>query len=215
MLHHGVVDRIRRAGGEGRLVQAAEVEVAVGVLHRGLGGLGDGRRVLLDLGQEAVGAEHEHAAVPVEAAVGDEAFGGVAVRLLDEALDLVAVIHARQRLAAADVAVAGLGRGRDHAEGRQRTALDQRGRALDRHAEGIVVLDHVVGRQHQHHRLRILGQQVARRGRHRRGGVAADRLEQDALRRDADFAHLFGDHETVLVAAHHQRRHQPRPAAHP
>jgi hypothetical protein len=53
--------------------------------------LGDLGRVLLDLGQETVGAEHEHAAVAVIAAVGDEAFGGIAVRLFDEALDLVAV----------------------------------------------------------------------------------------------------------------------------
>jgi hypothetical protein len=64
----------------------------------------------------------------------------------------------------------------------------------------------VVGRQHQHHGFRILLLQEVGGSRHRRRRVAAGRLQQDAERLDADFAHLLGHQEAVLIAAHHQRR---------
>ena len=170
--------------------------------------------MLLQLGQVAVGLEHEHAAVPVVAALGQEAPGRFQVRLLDEARHLEALAAVGDLLAAADVAVARLRRLRHDAEGGQRTLPHQGDGALDGLAEGGVVLDHVIGRQHQHDGFRVDRLQVVGRRGHRRGGVAADRFEQDAERRDADLAHLLGHHEAVIVAADHQGRHHSRPVGH-
>ncbi len=159
--------------------------------------------------------EHEHAAVPVVAAFVQEGLGGGGVRLLDEARHLVAVAAVGDLFAAADVAVAGFRGLRHDAEGGQGALRHQADGALDRVAEGGAVLDDVVGRQHQHDRFRVDRLQVVGRRGHRRGGVAADRLEQDAERRHADLAQLFGHHEAVIIAAHDQRRHHSRPAGHP
>ena len=214
LFHHRVVDRVGRAVRERLFFQAAEVEVAVAGADGLLGCRGDGRRMLLQLVEEALGLEHEHAAVPVVAALVQEGLGRAGIRLLDEARHRIAVAAVGDLLAAADVAVAGFRRLRHDAEGGQLALPHQGHGALDGVAEGGAVFDHVVGRQHQHQRFRIDALEVVGGGRHRRSGVAADRLEQDAERRDANLAQLLGHHETVVVTADHQGRHHSRPAGH-
>ena len=61
-------------------------------------------------------AQHEHAAVPVVAAVGEVALGGGEVGLLDEGGDRAATSPASAAALGADVAVAGVGPLRPDAE---------------------------------------------------------------------------------------------------
>src|SRR5471032_1518789 len=165
----------------------------------------------LQFAQITVGAEQEHAAVPEVIAGVDEALGRGAVRLLDEAIDLVAV-RGSGGGAAADVAVAGFRRRRHDAEGGQCTVGGQHGRVFDGLVKRVDVLDHVVGRQHQHHGVGVDGLDEVGGGGDGRRRVAPHRFEQDAKRCDADFTQLLGDHEAVFIAADHQGLHQARPA---
>ncbi len=193
---------MRRRFGEGRLVQADEVEIARGTgdgfLHRRL----HRRLQPAELGQEAIGAEEEHAAVPQILARGEIALGGRGIRLLDEGRHLAAARRIRQGLAAADIAIARLRRAGRDAEGDQRSRLRRLGRLPDRAAEGRGVLDVVVGGQDQQ---QAVGRGHQGGGRDRRGRVAGQRLEHDRLGLAAQGAELLGDQKTVLVVADQQR----------
>ena len=58
--------------------------------------------------------------------------------------------------------------------------------------------------------MRLAGGSVGdcrhRSNRHRRRGVASDRLEQNRLRLRAAFEQLLGDQEAMTLVAHHERR---------
>src|SRR5471030_3204104 len=209
--HDGIVDRVRRAGREGGFVEAAKIEVAVAQPHGRFGGAGHAGMEFLQLAQVAVGAEQEHAAVPVVIAGVDEALGRGAVRLLDEALDLEAGCG-RRGGAALDVAIAGFRRRRHDAEGGQRAVGGHHGRVCYRLVERVDILDHVVGRQHQHHGVGVDGLDEVGGGGDGGRRVAPHRFEQDTKRCNADFTQLLGDHEAVFIAADHQGLHQARPA---
>ena len=64
----------------------------------------------------------------------------------------------------------------------------------------------MIGGQHQQQRIVAVGGRLQSRHGHRRGGVAAERLEDHRLGGPADLAQLFGDHEAMGIVAHHQRR---------
>src|SRR4029450_12950621 len=93
---------------------------------------GSDPRQLAEIGARA---QQEDAAVPEERAAVDEALGGLAVGLLDEAVDGEHAITAAERLAALDVAVAGVGTNRLDAEGDQ-PALLRGGQAAHHGAMG-------------------------------------------------------------------------------
>ncbi|MCY1288046.1 hypothetical protein D9M70_370650 [compost metagenome] len=64
----------------------------------------------------------------------------------------------------------------------------------------------MVGREHQQQLVAAFVDQLHRRHRHRRRGVAAEGLEQDGLGRQFQRVELFLDDEAVVLVAHHQRR---------
>ena len=122
LLHHGIVDRLAAALGEFGLVDAHEVQIRLGGLIRGRAGLEDIRRELVQLGKITGRLEHEHAAVPVVVAGGDELHGKIERRLLDE---LRHRIGGPCAVAAPDVAVSGFWRVRDDSEGDQLVRLGE------------------------------------------------------------------------------------------
>ncbi|MNP05291.1 hypothetical protein D3C76_972380 [compost metagenome] len=71
--------------------------------------------------------------------------------------------------------------------------------------QGFLVVDHVVGRQHQHQLVTAFIDQHHRGQRHGRRGVAAERLHQDALDFELTVAQLLVDDETVVLVADHDR----------
>ena len=89
--------------------------------------------------------------------------------------------HPRSGGADLDVAVAGFGRGRLHAEGHDVAGAGGRGGGLQRRsASAGVVGDGGIGGHHPQHRIRVgLGDQHGGGG-DRRGAVAADRFQHDA-----------------------------------
>ncbi len=156
-------------------------------------------------GEPDARAQHEHAAVPVVAAVGEVALGRRQIGLFDERGDSDGAFV---RLAfGADVAVTGVGaigpdaEDDDAAAGRGAHRLAQRRRECRRDA------DRVIGRRD--HQDRVAARELARlvRGkRERRRGVAPDRLEQHARRLDADLAQLVDDREAMLLVGDDARR---------
>ena len=118
LLHHRVVDRfLRRRARRPRASSAHEAEIGAGARGRGLRPprrcRGSNRA---SSSSNSVGAEHEVAGVPQIAVRRRSASRRRGVRLLDEGLDGVHAVD-RERGAAADIAVAGLRRGRADAEG--------------------------------------------------------------------------------------------------
>ncbi len=131
--------------------------------------------------------------------------GGVAVGLLDEAVDAE---HAfvTERLTTLDIAVAGVGTDRLDAE-RDQPAFLRGGHAAHHGAMEIGGRgDDVVGRLDQHQRIGVARQQPQRGGGDRRAGVARRGLEQDGLRLDADLLQLVVDQEAMLFVANEKRR---------
>ncbi|MNN52266.1 hypothetical protein D3C81_1669530 [compost metagenome] len=78
--------------------------------------------------------------------------------------------------------------------------------------EGVFIHDHMVSRQHQHHRIRINRVEVIGRSGNCRCGIAPLRLQQDRGRCNADLAQLFSDQEAMVITAYHQRRCDALPA---
>ena len=86
--HDGVVDGDRRTGGEAWFVEAEKFEVGLGAFKKRLRRTGKHLGLkALHLGKEGGGVQHEDAAVPEVAAVGEIAFGSVSVGLLGEPFD--------------------------------------------------------------------------------------------------------------------------------
>ena len=88
-----------------------------------------------------------------------------------------------QRRAHLDIAVAGLGRGRAHAEGHDAPGPRRRHRRGQRAVQRRHVADGGVGGHHPQHRVGVLLGHQQGGGGDRRGGVAAHRLQHDARRR--------------------------------
>jgi hypothetical protein len=193
--HYRVVDRFLRRARERLRRKPQEIDVARKPGDGCLGGLRDLRLEALDLCQHGARMEQEVAAVP-EIAVGHVIGGGHCVGLLDERLDRqqcgaielgarpdIAVVRGRVR--------GGDAEGHDAAGGRRRSALPTS------RAKLVRLADDVVGREHEHHRLRIaLGGQ--HRG-NRDGGtrVPTHRLEHD-IGLDAAFAQLLRHHKAEI-----------------
>ena len=165
------------------------------------------RRQLLQFRQKRRGAEHEHTAVPVVVAGIQIALGGCCVGLFDEAIHRAdSGSGSLQRRAGLDVAVAGFRPSRGDAKGNQPPCCGVGRRLPHRCAEAFDIGDDVICRQDQQDRISAFTLGVQRRHRDRRRGVAPDRLQDDRPRLDADRAQLLGNHESMLLIAHHQRR---------
>ena len=128
------------------------------------------------------------------------------IRLLDELLDRVGARRVVERRADGDVAVAGLRRGRAHAEGDDAAGARRLGGDGEALVERCCVGDRVVGGEQPQHGVGIVFRDQDGGGGDRRGAVAAHRLQQDARGGDAGGAELLGDQETVLLVAYDDRR---------
>ncbi len=108
-------------------------------------------------------------------------------------------------LAGPDIAVAGLGPVRCHAESDQGAGARRRGGDLHRGPKSPQVIDDMIrGKQHDQGIAEALFQHDRSHGGGR-CGVATLRLEHDRLRRHLGLAQLLGDDEAMLVVADDQR----------
>ncbi len=215
MLHHRIVDRFAGQGGEFRLVEAQEVEIALRLVE---GGAAEGDHVGMPAGQLVeieAGGKQEDAAVPEIVAGGEIAFGARAVGLLDEGGDVIAAVLAGKSGAAPDIAIAGFRPVGGDAEGDQGAGPRRPCRARQRRGEGGVIGDGVIGRHDQEQGGGIGRRQHERGNGGGRCGIAPDRLEDDGMRRDRDLPQLLGDDEAMLVIGDDQRRREARAIADP
>ena len=138
------------------------------------------------------------------AARGHEGAGAFSVGLFDEGLNRLSAWLAS--VGQLDVPVPGLRTGWRDAEGHHRAALAGRLGGADRSGKAGSVLDPVIGGQHQ--QLGALGLGNGQMGGQCDGrrGVAALRLQGDALPRQIKGAKLLGHQEAVRLVADHNRR---------
>ncbi len=201
LFHHGVVDGIVRADGEGGGVDADVDAVDAAALQRQQAGVVDIGVVLLQLFQETAGAEQEDAAVPAVVAGGHVFGGGDGIGLLDEALDAGYALGQTVVGAGLDVAVTGLGRGGRNAEQHHLATLGGGGGLLQGDLEFGFVLDHVIGGQHQHQVVLAVSDQLHGSDGHGRRGVATEGLHDQRLRLALDGLELLFHQVTVFGVA--------------
>ena len=147
ILHHRVIDRFALDLGEMIGVGADGSAVRLGCVEGSLGQGGDFGPMAFELGEELACAESEDPAVPCVATIGEKAHGGFQVGLFDEAVHTVAIV---QRIAPADVAIAGFGRGRLDTECDEPVLGGEfRGGLCGAH-ESVAVDDMVIARTDQH-----------------------------------------------------------------
>ncbi len=128
VLHDGVIDRLGRRSAERGGIESQEIEVGATPSVCGPHSAEQLGCVTLELREISTRAEHEHAAVPVVAALRQIALRRRAVGLLDEGLDGPGALAGR----GADVAVAGRRAARLDAEGHQRPVNGRGCRGLHR-----------------------------------------------------------------------------------
>ena len=169
-----------------------------------------------DIGLEAAqlvevapGGEHEHAAVPEVLAVGDEPFGVGEFRLLDELGNRAQSGGPRRH---PDVAVPRRRMGGDDTERDQGTVQRGLGSGGHRLGEGDMVVEHVIGGHHEHHRTRVDGEGG---NGHRGRGVAAHRFDDHPPVAMACCLHLVAARRRLHLAAHHNGRPMTGDAGHP
>ena len=173
LLHDAVVDRDRREleedlGEHGSLVGAPGGGVDRGKTRR------EGREVLRDgVGHHARPVE-EHPGVPEVALRREQGFRALGVGLLDEARRRVDAVG--DDVADLDVAVAGLGAGRANADGGDPALLGRAERPGHRLAEGGLVADVMVRREHGDDGVGVGSRDGRGRPPDARRGVARDRF---------------------------------------
>ena len=124
------------------------------------------------------------------------------VGLLDEFVEDKTIVV--QRRARADVSVFGVRLVRPHAEGDDPPVGGRRLRGAAGGDETGRVLDHVVGREHQEHRVLVAPLRERRSRGDGRAGIAPHRLEQD-VGLGVDLGQLLGDQETILAVGDDDR----------
>jgi len=162
--------------------------------------------VLFQLFEEAAGAEQEHAAVPEITAAFDKLDGAFFIGFFHELLHAAHAFGQQRVVGGLDVAVTGFRTGRRHAEQHHLATLGGHGGQGQGALQGFLVVDHMVGGQHQHQLVAAFVDQHHRGQRHGRRGVAAEGLHQDALAFELTGAQLLVDDETVVFVADHDRR---------
>ncbi len=197
-LHHGVVDRVRRAQEELPRRGPEELPLLLALGHGRNAHLVDGRMQCLDRLHPDRGAHHEDAAVPPVVATGHVLRGKLDRRLLDEALHMTHAVG--QQLAKLDVAIARVRPGGRHAKGDDGPLVGMRGRDRQRPVKGAGIGNRVVGR-HDHQDCVLAAGQRQRCGQRERGRrIAPGRFHhQPALH--AAGLQLFAGDEAMLVAA--------------
>ena len=200
MLHDGVVNGFHRRCREGVVVEPEEIQVISAQPHRFAAGRECRRAQPLQFLQKCRRGKQENAAIPEPASRGDVPLGLRPSRLLDELRNLIATSGILQFWPSANIAIARLRGVRGDPERYQGSTRRGIGCHRDGSAECLDILNHMVGWQQEHERVRVIRQKRQGRGRGSRGGVPGYRLQHDAPRRHADLPHLFSDDEPVLVA---------------
>lgn len=198
LFHHRVVDGVGGARVQRGLGEAQEIAVGARVGVGLLAGREHVGAMSLELVEPCAHPHQEHSAVPVVFAGFEITPGRRRIGLLDERGDRVVG-------AALDVAVAGLGARRRHAEGHEPAGARERDAFGDRTLKRARILDHVI-RGHDEHEVVGRVRERQRRKRERGRGVAAHRFEDDGARRPAERAQLFRDEEPVFLVAHDDGR---------
>jgi hypothetical protein len=162
--------------------------------------------------------EHEHAAIPVILAGGDESRGALQIRFFDE---LGNSMHRTNRSTAADVAVAGMrGAGYD-SKGRKPPLAHHFKRRQHCGLKRGNIRDDMVCGKHEEHRVGVrLGrghcnfERCVRSERNRRRRVAAEGLKENGARLDIKLPQLFGNQKAMRVVTYDKgrRRLQTRQA---
>ena len=168
LLHHGVVDGVRRARKE-CAAKVPEIPILACVRNRTLAGSVDVRPEPPQFFQVDARLGHEDAAVPVVAASLQIAVRGIERRLLHESRDLGAAVGAQ--CTGADVPVARLRARRHDAKCDDAALFGERQCAFDAGAEGGDIADVMIRRQGQQRRVPRLHQMQRRDGK-RRCGIA-------------------------------------------
>ncbi len=141
-------------------------------------------------------------------AVGGQLLGASGVGLFHEFGDRISARCVGEGGAERDVAIAGLGRGRAHAEGDNAAGAGGLGSCREVLVECGSVADGVVGcEQPQHGVGRCLGYQYGSGG-DGWSAVAADGFEQNARGGDVRGPELFGDQEAMFLVAHDDGRRE-------
>ena len=205
-LHHRVVHGLVRALAENVMRDTDEVTAVIGGIHRGLAGFQDIRAEFGQLGEIFFGAEHKHAAVPVVLPGGKVGFSTLAIRFLHEAGHLVRGVGAvGEGHAALDVSIAGFRGVRHDTEGDQMAFIGILLGDADGVVEDRLVIDDMVGSEHQHQRIISLAGGLKGRQGDGRGGVAPDRLENNVVRQLVELTQLFGHQKAVFFVTDDHR----------
>ncbi|MNO61273.1 hypothetical protein D3C76_519170 [compost metagenome] len=165
--------------------------------------------VLFQLFEEATGAEQEHAAVPEIATGLDEFIGAFLVRFFHELGDPAHAFGQQCIIDRLDVAVAGFRLGRRHAEQHHLATLGCHGGQGQGALQGFLVVDDVVGGQHQHQLVTAFADQFHGGDGHGRCGIAAEGFHQNALGLQLQVGQLLVDDEAVVLVADHDGRVHP------
>src|SRR5471032_510629 len=203
--HHRVVDGVVRASGEGGFVESDGVVVVLAAFQGQQAGVVDVRVVFFQLFKEAAGAEQEHAAVPEVTAAFDKLDGAFFIGFFDELFNAAHAFGQQRIVGGLDVAITGFRTGGRYAEQHHLATLGGHGGQGQGALQGFLVVNHVVGRQHQHQLVAAFVDQHHRRQGHGRRSVATERLHQDALAFELTRAQLLVDDETVVLVADHDR----------
>ncbi len=91
---------------------------------------------------------------------------------------------------------------RDDAEGHELAGGGERGGRGRSLVKRVDISHHMIGGRHHQNRVGLEAQRLKSRQRNRRGGVAADRLEQDGARGQPCGPQLLGHREAVSLVAH-------------
>ena len=205
LFEHGVVDRNVRRLRKAVLVKPDEIEIDPGTLDGILRRSVACGRQGFGLAEECVGADHEHAGVPIVAAGSEHFFGIGPIRLLNEARHGV---HAGRQLGAGlHVAVAGFGAGGRNAKSDELATTGSTGSKINRLPISRVNIDRVIGGKNMKHRIGAeLLACVDGGGGDCRHRVARHGLQQHAAKRNADLLRLLGDKKTVVGIGQHDSR---------
>ena len=206
MFHHGVVDGLAAAGGEGSGVGAQKQPVADRRGHGLAAGVEDVGGMRLQGLQERAGADQEDAGIPQVLAAGQQLQRLRLGRLFDKARDRKAALLRRPFL---DVAVGGAGETGLDAKGDHLPLRGGGHRAAHHGAKALHVGDMVVGGTKQQQRIGGRRQHCQRHGCRR---IPCHRL-QDLAHLQTGTGRRIGNQEAVLLRGHtgdgvarHQRR---------
>ena len=203
--HHGVINRVIRAGRKSGFIDACEMHIARAT-RQGCSTSGQNvRAITFELLQVTFGVKHKQSAVPQVTAVGQVLARCVVVWFFHKAL--YAKTSRANGFAFFDIAVAGFRMAWNNPERHQFARLCQRQGCLNAGLKGGNIFNQVVSWQYQQEGICLLTARLQGRQRNGRRGIAADRLQQNIGLLKTQLAQLLGRYKAMLLVAD-QLRHR-------